>query len=899
MPLSFGAPHFFLLIPLLALLGWSFRSLRLWQPLRIIILLLFVLLLADPSIRRLQRGMDLWVLIDRSSSARDIVDRDLPEWRGLLERSQPSEHDEIHYIDYADEVVTNPSNETAVYPGNRGLTRTGLAIQDALAQVKADRHSRLLVFSDGHSTEPLTGVAEKLTKMGVPLDCRILKSDELEDYQVSDFQIPSRVQLGEPFILNISVSGSADTEVPLSIYRGEKKITDTTVQITSGLGQLRLSDRVMAPGAHRYEVRIAPESDAHDGNNSFESWVEIVSGPRILLVTNYDDDPMVGILQAQGFDVIVVTDSLSLKPGQLTGTRAVILNNVPAYEIPNDFLHAIDFYVREQGGGLLMAGGNYSFGAGGYFESAIDPLLPVSMELKSEHRKLAVAMAIVMDRSGSMGMTVSSGDTKMSLAAEGAARAIELLGASDAVTLYAVDSSAHEIAPLLNVGKYRGDLSDRARRIQSMGGGIFVYNGLKAAWDVLKESELGQRHIILFSDTNDSEQPGQYKQLLKEMQAEDATVSVIGLGKRGDVDAAFLEDIAKRGAGRMFFSDVPGDLPNIFAQETVTVARSTFIEEPIGAQATGNWYELSNRDLDWLDQVGGYNLSYIREGDRAALISTDEYKAPLVAFGRRGVGRTAAVSFPLGGEFSEQTRQWAQAGDFMQTLNRWLMGESVPPGIGLRYQVDGTDLSIDLLYEDDPWSQRFAKLPPELALGIGQQRPEVRELQWERIAPGRYSARTELRDGELIRGSAKIGASAIPFGPVVLGSSREWAFDGERVKELRQTSETSGGRELLDLGDAWLKPEGREMAGIQLWLLIPLIVLFLLEALLTRTGWKLPSLKRPQRAPRQKPKKKPAAKKKQAPEPKPEPTPEPEPEPPTTTTQAERQSRYQRAKRRR
>ena len=72
-----------------------------------------------------------------------------------------------------------------------------------------------------------------------------------------------------------------------------------------------------------------------------------------------------------------------------------------------------------------MAGGKQSFGSGGYFDSAIDPLLPVSMELKTEHRKLAVAMAIVMDRSGSMGASVGVGGkqvTKMQLANTGAAR---------------------------------------------------------------------------------------------------------------------------------------------------------------------------------------------------------------------------------------------------------------------------------------------------------------------------------------------------------------------------------------------------------------------------------------------------------------------------------------------
>ena len=40
-----------------------------------------------------------------------------------------------------------------------------------------------------------------------------------------------------------------------------------------------------------------------------------------------------------------------------------------------------------------MAGGKFSFGSGGYFESPIDPLLPVSMELREDHRTLSVAMA--------------------------------------------------------------------------------------------------------------------------------------------------------------------------------------------------------------------------------------------------------------------------------------------------------------------------------------------------------------------------------------------------------------------------------------------------------------------------------------------------------------------------
>jgi uncharacterized membrane protein len=836
----FRNPEWLLIIPVLAVAGWYWRGLRLQQPLRLICLILLVLILIRPQVNLVQKGMDLWVLVDRSESAQEMVDVGLPEWRKLLEKSKPTRHDRIIYVDYAAEVIAEGVADSDVFPGKRHLTRAELALENTLAMINPEKPSRILMFTDGYATEPLTELSAKLVNSSTPLDYRLLQPKDAIDYRIANMSLPPRVQIAEPFMLEIAVRGNADGKVPITVYRNDEQLQAGEVEIIDGEGLVRFSDRIGQPGAYRYSAVIAPAEDAFFGNNQFETWIEITGGPRILLVTKYTDDPVAAALGAQGFDVETVLGAENVRVGQLAGARAVILNNVPAFEAPTDFQSALDFYVRHQGGGLLMAGGKQSFGSGGYFQSPVDDLLPVTMELKDEHRKLSVAMAMVADRSGSMGMTVPGGRTKMDLANEGAGRAVELLGENDLITVFAVDSAPDTIVPLTQVGGNRNTIDSNVRRIRSGGGGIYVYTGLKRAWEELKNAPVGTRHVILFSDAADSEEPGQYKSLITEMIKNGCTISVIGLGTDADPDADFLKDIALRGNGRIFFTDDAVELPNIFAQETVTAARSAFIDEPVDTMATGSWYEIASGNFDWLKTVDGYNLSYLRPKDTAALLSVDEYKSPLVAFGNRGVGRTAAVSFPLGGEYSQGVRDWPKYGDFLQTLGRWLMGEELPPGAGMRSRIEGTRLTVDLFYNDATWEERFAKDPPQIVLTEGTSTDSLIHVVWQRMSPGHYSASADLVEGTMTRGAVQLGKAAIPFGPMVVGTRTEWAFDNERVEDLRQTSAQSGGKEIVDLKDAWSRPQRKMLSDIRLPLLIALLIGLLLDALITRTGWRMP-----------------------------------------------------------
>lgn len=906
------APEWLLLLPALAFVGWRWPMLGLHRPRRAAALLVTVLLLADPRLPSRRGGMDLWVLLDRSASTAGLVDEGAAEWLGILEANRPGRHDQLHTVDFAADVVADESEGKAIPPSRRNLTRSALALRHVLAAQSGTRPARVLVITDGYSTEPLREVGQQLLATGIPLDYRLAQAPADGDTRLARVSLPTRTRTGEAFVLGINVSGPPGKKVPMTLFRDDQEIGNDEVTLgDDGRATTEWIDRLDAEGAHRYEVVLAPPEDPRLANNRGEAWIEVTGGPRVLLITRHPDDPLAEAFASQGLDVDLVTEPEAATPGRLAGARAAVIHNVPAFDLDDAFLEALDFFVREQAGGLLMVGGRHAFGSGGYFRSPLDPLLPVSMELKTEHRKLAVAMAIVLDRSGSMSAAVAGGAggnaTKMDLANSGAIATLDLLGSSDLISVFAVDSSPHTIVPLTPVGGNKGRLRAAISRIKSMGGGIYVYNGLSAGWKELRKATVGTRHIILFSDAADSEEPGNYRALLRKITGKGGSVSVIGLGNKGDTDANLLRNIARLGKGRIQFTENAAEIPRLFASETVTVARSAFLDEPVACRPTGAWEEISPAPIDWIEEIDAYNLSYAREGASVALLSGDDYAAPLVATIRRGLGRSAAVSFPLAGEHSARVRSWPGYGGFVKTLSRWLAGDEMPPGIGLQHRLEGTRLTVDLHYLPESWATEIAGHPPRLRLAVGSDKPVVREHPWQRLAPGHFAASVDVGENALVRGVVQVGGHALPFGPVVAGLSTEWTFDPDRLRELRLLSARTGGVDRADLATAWTRPPVWQRVDLHLPLATLLLLLILGDAFLTKTGIQLrwPKLKagaamaaiKMVQTGTAKVKRRPRGRgKPEEPAPRAHDTPQPPPPAQTQPDAEQRRSRYQRAK---
>jgi Mg-chelatase subunit ChlD len=804
-----------------------------WNAYRLAMILTLLMVLGGARLSMEGQNPKLMVLLDLSESCRSQVQKTWSEWSRLLNSSRPVGV-ELEVLSFAEHMNLHPALESDLGRGDR----TPLAQHLSLVADRVDQgqNSKVLLLSDGWSTEPLEGLLEPMLQKGQALYWKQVYHRPELDARVSRFTLPEDVAPGESFLLDMEVEGpSGEHFVELS--RNGQSLGRHAIQIRAGWGRLRLRDQMEHPGRYLYEVELLAKGDAMLANNRRSRYLDVRGQGGILLISPYTSDPLANVWRASGLKVQQVLQPETLRPGQLFGVQAVVLNNTPASEIPMSFLKALVPFVELQGGGLAMLGGEHSFGSGGYYRSPVDDLLPLSLELKEDKFKISLAMGIVLDRSGSMSAHTSSGHTKMALANEGAATAVELLGRQDAITVYAVDSRAHQMIPLSRTDESKDVLAQRIRSIQSMGGGIYVYSGLEAAWQTLRSAPQANRHIVLFSDASDSEEPGDYVRLLEHIRSEKTTVSVIGLGHRGDVDAALLEDIARLGGGRMYFCDRAMDLPAIFAQETVSVARSAYLKESRLIQAYGGLSDLGVQ-VPHPNMIQAYNLCHLKGGASLGLATADESEDPVLAFWQRAAGKVLCFTSPLAGAEARGVLAWGKYHDFCNSWIRWLMKDPLPPGVGLVKQEMGDHYRLDLHF-DDSWQKEMSLSPPKgsfVALGD----PTAHgDLVWERKSPGLFSTSLNLRGGETMMGALSMGNFQWPFGPLELGRSSEWDSNPRILSDLRQLSEASGGGAWPSMDELWSFPEGRREWSLISYLCILFVVLMLLEMLAYQLEWPL------------------------------------------------------------
>ena len=848
---------FLLLVPLASVLYcWRIPS-RMLTGLRLLAVLLIVLAMTGPLLKLPTRSGTIIVVADRSRSMPPEA-RDAQKHAANLLLDHIGREDRLGVVSFAEKSFPErlPTGAAAgkfneflgeQHPDASDLTG---AIENALSLIPIGDKGRLLILSDGRWTgENPSHLVSRLVQRDIAVDYRVMERPAVGDVAVLSIEAPDRVLPDEVFKVVAWVQVPVSQEVEYELVRNGQVVAAAKRNMNQGGNRLEFFLKAGTPGAIDCTLRVRGASEDPVPENNIARKLIGVEGtkPMLLITERGVKSQFAEVLREAGVET-EVSDGDALTWGLPLFSRysGIILENAPSSQIGTYGLELIANWVRETGSGLMLTGGKNAYALGGYYQSPLDAVLPVSMELRKEHRKLAVAVGVLMDCSGSMGMMVPGGKIKMDLANLGAAEVLNVLTPIDEVVVLTCDTRPMSILPLKRNTNPKGD-RNAILRVGPGGGGIFVYVGLLETSKQLSKAEAQTKHIILFTDADDTEEPGDYVNLLTTCKKAGMTCSVIALGRENGVTANLCKDIARVGGGSIYFTEEPNDLPRLFAQDTFTISRSTFIEDKTPFHFTGGMMTLTGQAFVGPPQLGGYNLCYHKPGALISALTDDEYNAPIIASWQAGLGRVLCYTGQVDGKFTGPMAEWDRYTSLLASVGRWTAGrmETLPNNMMLTQQLDDGSCRIRLHLDPEREAASLDTLP---LVTILKQTPGlgivVDKLPMRWLEPEMLDVTVSLTGSETVQATVLLSdqGEITPFQlpPVCLPYSPEFrpVGPGKGTEALKHLASATGGVERIELSGMWREiPKVPRFFDISPWLLYVAIMILVAEIFQRRTGW--------------------------------------------------------------
>jgi Mg-chelatase subunit ChlD len=848
-PLELEAPRMLALLASLPLLAWAAAaSLADLPPLqralsllaRVGILTLLTLALAQLSSVRDATRVAAVMLVDVSDS---VTDPDLEAAAALVQEARQVRGDgTLHVVTFANEprvvpLPDEPETTVALQRHERGdATDLQAAIQLAYGLLPVDHVRRIAVLSDGRQTRgDLLREAERARRFGVRLSTRALAEGSPAEVAVTHLSLPDDIDVGESFEVRAHLHATRPTRARLRLYQGpvlNGLDGVREVDLKPGDNEAVFRSVVRTAGEVAYRLELTPEgADRFDENNRASATAVVPGRPSVLIV---EADPsharhLARALSVEDYEVEVrPASAIPRSLGEIARYDFVVLSDVPAERVLGEPMRVIERYVRDLGGGFMMAGGERSFGLGGYRGTPMESLLPVRMDSERRRDEHSLALALVIDTSGSM-----SG-IKMELAKDAAKAAAELLAPEDSIAVIGFSGDPERKVRMQTA-------RNRARILRDIGklraqGGTAIFPALDMAFTDLLSTRARIKHVILLTDGQTQERG--IPELVQAMGAESISVSTVGLGN--DVNRSLLQEAANLGHGRAYFTSDPHNVPRIFMRETTTVGRSSAVEELIAAVPTAPADFLRGIDMGRAPYLRGYVATQAKPAP-AQVVLRSELGEPLLARWRVGLGWALAWTSDIKNRWALDWIRWSQFPRFWGQLVREHMKRQRHDSLPMSARVVRGELrvQVDALGPDD----RFINgLDSELTLDgpLGSPERERQTVQLRQRAPGLYAARLPLRRNGTFalnavhRRDDRIVARS--HGQVSYPYPAEYAAGEPDLELLARAARTTGGAPLRDVRKIFDPGEERVLSRHPRWpeLLLWALLLFILDLALRR-----------------------------------------------------------------
>ncbi|MEW6249080.1 MAG: VWA domain-containing protein [Planctomycetota bacterium] len=866
--LRFEFPGYLALLALIPLLlALSYRSLAglgavrrvLAISVRVLVVLVIVLALAGGQRARPVKDLTVIFLMDGSKSIPVPQQRAAFDFVRRAAERRPDD-DQIAVVGFAGQPALDqlPTKALALdqlgTPGDPDQTNLAAAVRMGAALLPSDSMGRLVLLSDGNENAgDVLQEAERLRAAGIPIDVVPIQYEHRDEIVFESLKAPPTANTEETINLQMVLRSQRACTGRILLWHNDKPVDladAARVQLDAGPNRHVLPVPLRQAGAHKFRAQFIPDdpaTDTLDDNNSGEAFTVVFGQGKILILTTNPDlalpQPSAVLLQQAlererlVCDVEVAGQSI-LDQVRLLEYSLVVLDNVPANDIRDEEKKALAVYARDLGGGLIMLGGDSSFGAGGWLGSDVEEVMPVSFDVKHKKQIMRGALVLVMHA-----CEIEKGNY---LGERCAIESVKTLSSRDLIGIlawkYFGTDQGHWVVPLQEVG-------DRARIINaikqmSMGDlpdlDAVMRPGVEA---LIAKAKDGPKHMIVISDFDPQ---GPRDDLIKMMKQNGITCSTVAIGYGAHfINEGLARDIADATGGRFYRTNDSSQLPQIFIKEAREIRRSLVQEiefepllvNPLSPTVPG----LSGEALPTL---GGYVLSTPKPlADVPLIRKSEEGNDPVLAHWQVGLGKTVAFTSGMWSRWGPHWTAWPKFSKTWAQIVRWASRQAESSAFDVATTVHGGKgkIQIDAL-DKNAEAINFMEVMGDLILpDMSKQR-----LQLTQTAPGRYEAEFDARDrgnyivnlqyqssqgGQPVSGSLRTGVS-VAYSP-------EYAQLRANLPLLEEVRARTTGR-LLNLADP--KPvfergglaHGEARASIWETLVRWLLVLFLIDVAVRR-----------------------------------------------------------------
>jgi hypothetical protein len=239
----------------------------------------------------------------------------------------------------------------------------------ALAEALGRNPTEIVLYTDGRA-DPGASLLLCAAR-GVPVHVYPLGPSSVRDARIARVDAPGEIDAGGSASVEVSVVSTFSTDAKLRLGGRTRGLT-----LAPGAPQSVVFDRLPA-GTHPIELEV--DDEVAENNRSSVTVLERGARRRILSLSGARFD-------VPGFDVETRREPLE--------AFSAVVHEGPAP--PAEELAGLARYVRN-GGGLLLFGGPRGFAKGGWKDTALDAMSPLSAV--PEHR---VSVVFAVDVSGSM-----------------------------------------------------------------------------------------------------------------------------------------------------------------------------------------------------------------------------------------------------------------------------------------------------------------------------------------------------------------------------------------------------------------------------------------------------------------------------------------------------------------